>query len=203
MGDIILTAPVVKSLGEAYPQMTIDYLVHQRYAALVKRFAPAPHNVLSFPPDIGAAQLPAYARQLATSDYDLVIDLHDSLRSKLLRRYFRGAERRVYRKPRLRRWLLFYLWLDRFQADYSVLAEYLNAAQLSGQGAGQRPRMAVDPEDTGATLQRFGLQENYLVCLPGAAWPQKIVAAPALCGTLYPVRSSLVRAAGAAGRPGG
>ena len=173
IGDIILTAPVIKSLVEAYPQMTIDYLVHHRYAELVKRLAPAPHNVLSFPKDVGATQLPAFARQLAASDYDLVIDLHDSLRSKLLRRYFRGAELRLYRKPRLRRWLLFYLWLDRFQLDYSVVQEYLHAAQLAPEGASQRPQMAVDPHEASATVRRFGLPENYLVCVPGAAWPQK------------------------------
>ena len=173
MGDIILTAPVIRLLSESDPQMTIDYLVHDRYVPLVARFAPAPHNVLSFPADVGATQLPAYARQLAASDYDLVIDLHDSLRSKLLRRYFQGAELRVYRKPRLRRWMLFYLWLDRFEPDYSVVREYLSAAQLSAPEAPPRPQMAVDPQEAGETLQRFGLQENYLVCVPGAAWPQK------------------------------
>ncbi|MEE9161532.1 MAG: glycosyltransferase family 9 protein [Candidatus Neomarinimicrobiota bacterium] len=168
-----MTAPVVAALKSDSPDITIDYLVHERFAPLVRHFDPPPDHVISFRPDVRAGHLPGYARDLAATGYDVVIDLHDSLRSKLLRRYFGGAELRIYRKPRLRRWLLFYLWINRFPADYSVTAEYLRFARLSVEGAALHPRMRVDPELARETRQRFGLGEGYVACIPGAAWPQK------------------------------
>ncbi|MFB0515617.1 MAG: glycosyltransferase family 9 protein, partial [Candidatus Neomarinimicrobiota bacterium] len=110
---------------------------------------------------------------LAKEQYDLVLDLHNSLRSKIVRQYFRTAQLRVYRKPRLKRWLLFYLWLNRFAPDFSVVGEYLRYAGLSVPEAERSPRMAVPADTARETCKRFGLNHGYLACIPGAAWPQK------------------------------
>ena len=173
IGDIILTAPVVAALRADSPDTTIDYLVHDRFASLVRHFDPSPDHIIPFPRDVRARQLPGYARNLAATGYDVVIDLHASLRSRLLRRYFGGAELRIYRKPRLRRLLLFYLYINRFPADYSVAAEHLRFALLSVEGAAIHPRLRVEPDLARETRQRLGLAEGYLACIPGAAWPQK------------------------------
>ena len=173
MGDIILSAPVIPALRQTYPHLAIDYLVHERFSSLVRHFDPPPHEVIPFPPGIGAARLPAFARDLARTDYQLVIDLHNSLRSNILRRYFRKAEVRIYRKPRYRRWLLFYLWLNRFDPEFSVVGEYLRYAGLLASESERRPRLAVDGDAAREMRRRFGLDGGYLVCVPGAAWPQK------------------------------
>ncbi len=173
MGDIILTAPVINALRQTYPDITIDYLVHEQFQTLVSHFDPPPQRVIPFPATVKAAQLPAYARKLAQGDYDLVLDLHDSIRSKLLRRFFPGAQLRVYRKPRLRRWLLFNLWINRFGPDFSVVSEYLRYAGLDLPAPERRPRMSLGADDTTEVLRRYGLEPGYLACVPGAAWPQK------------------------------
>lgn len=173
MGDIILTAPVIQALYHTYPDITIDYLVHERFSPLVHHFDPPPHEIISFPPTIGPSRLTAFARKLAREGYDLVIDLHDSLRSKILRRYFHSAELRIYRKPRLRRWLLFYLHLNRFEPDFSVVGEYLRYAGLSAPETERRPRLAVQADTATDTCKRYSLNEDYLACIPGATWPRK------------------------------
>jgi len=170
IGDIVLTAPVVPALMTRYPEASIDYLTHAHFAPIVERFDPRPQAVLPFP-GIGARELPAYSRQLAQKNYSLVVDLHDSLRSKVLRRYFKGAEVRVYRKPRLKRWLLFNLRINRYAPDFSVAREYLRYAGLAG--AGVRPAMQLTGEEGAAARARFGLPTDYLTLVPGAAWPQK------------------------------
>lgn len=173
MGDIILTAPVINALRQSYPDHTIDYLVHEQFQSLVSHFDPPPHRVIPFPAAVAAAQLPAYARKLAQGDYDLVIDLHDSIRSKLLRRFFPGAQLRVYRKPRLKRWLLFYLLINRYSPDFSVVSEYLQYAGLDLPARERRPRISLGADETVEVLHRYGLEPGYLACVPGAAWPQK------------------------------
>ncbi len=173
MGDIILTAPVINALRQTYPDLTIDYLVHEQFQTLVSHFDPPPHRVIAFPLAIKSAQLPAYARKLARGEYDLVLDLHDSMRSKLLRRFFPGAQLRVYRKPRLKRWLLFNLWINRFPPDFSVVSEYLRYAGLDLPAREHQPRMSLGADETVDVLRRYGLEPGYLACVPGAAWPQK------------------------------
>ncbi|MEE9466099.1 MAG: glycosyltransferase family 9 protein, partial [Candidatus Neomarinimicrobiota bacterium] len=174
IGDIVLTAPVIQALRRSYPDLHIDYLVHERYRTLVDHFAALPDSVIPFPPSIGTAQLPAYGRQLAREGYELVIDLHDSLRSKILRKYLRPAEMRIYRKPRMKRWLLFYLWVNRFSPDFSVVGEYLLYAGLDAAQEEHCPRMTVDSDKSQQVCARLGLDQEYLVCIPGAAGPQKI-----------------------------
>ncbi|MCH7859456.1 MAG: hypothetical protein IID14_07120 [Candidatus Marinimicrobia bacterium] len=173
MGDIILTAPVINALRQTYPDLTLDYLVHEQFQTLVSHFDPPPERVIPFPAAMKATRLPAYARELAQADYDLVLDLHDSLRSKLLRRFFPEAQRRVYRKPRLKRWLLFNLWINRFPPDFSVVNEYLRYAGLDLPAKERQPRMSLGADESMEVLRRYGLEPGYLACVPGAAWPQK------------------------------
>ncbi len=172
LGDIVLTEPVVAALIEKYPEYSIDYLVLERFAPLVAHFEHRPDEILAFPPAITTRELPAYSRRLASKGYDLVIDLHDSLRSKLLRRAFKGSSLRRYQKPRLNRWLLFYLHLNRFSKDFSVVREYLRYAGLEA-SAPTAPRMQCAADPIAAVQEAFNLADEYLVCIPGAAWPQK------------------------------
>jgi len=173
IGDIILSIPVIQAIQQTHTDLSVDYLVHERFSPLVRHFDPPPRKVISFPPAVGAAELPAFARSLATADYGLVIDLHNSLRSKVVRRYFPTAEVRVYQKPRFKRWLLFYLWLNRFDPEFSVVDEYLRYAGCLLPEGEPRPRLSYDTDTAVEICQRFGLVQGHLVCVPGAAWPQK------------------------------
>jgi heptosyltransferase-2 len=173
IGDIILTAPVIKALRQANPDMTVDYLVHERFQSLVGHFDPPPQNIVAFPSMIGARQLGQYARNLATTGYDIVIDLHDSLRSRILRRAFRGMDMRIYRKPRYNRFLLFYLWINHFPPDFSIVGEYLRFSGLKLPVLDRRPRLYLSSLETDSICTRFGLSDNYLTCIPGATWRQK------------------------------
>jgi ADP-heptose:LPS heptosyltransferase len=117
--------------------------------------------------------LPQYAREFPAKGYDLVIDLHDSLRSKLIRKLVKCSELRIYRKPRLNRWLLFKLHVNRFPANFSVVDRYLDYSGLKGYNIDPRPKMYVDEAIIGTVRQKYGLHKPYTVCIPGAAWPQK------------------------------
>ncbi len=173
LGDIVLTAPVIAGLKKVYPGVHIDYLVHRRFSAIVQRFAVVPDNIIEFNEDTTVAELPSYARNISREAYDLVIDLHDSLRSKIIRKFVNCSQLRIYRKPRLKRWLLFKLHINRFTPDFSVIGSYLNYAGLKGQNIDLIPKMLVDESLIDSVVQKYGLLRPYTVCIPGAAWPQK------------------------------
>jgi lipopolysaccharide heptosyltransferase II len=173
LGDIVLSSTVVGLLRERNPDLIIDYLVHERFSPLVAQFDPPPHNIISFPPSAQARDLPGFARALAGNRYDLVIDLHDSLRSKFLRRLLKPIDLRVYRKPRLKRWLLFYGYINRFREDYAVVSESLRYAGLKDPTGNSKPKLAVSDSEAGEICERFDLHQDIISCVPGAAWPQK------------------------------
>lgn len=173
LGDVVLTSPVITALRRTYPQAKIDFLVHAHFSSIVSRFATAPDNIIPFNPATGALGLVPFARKLSRNNYDLLIDLHDSLRSKVLRKLIRAGEKRIYRKPRLRRFLLFYLWLNRFKPDFGVVNEYLRFAGVAA-APGSRPQMTVDKDQLPAALANAGLRPGFVAVVPGAAWPRKV-----------------------------
>lgn len=173
LGDIVLSSAVVNVLRARYPNLSIDFLVHERFSPIVEHFDPLPNNILSFPRTTSARQLPAFARELSENHYDLVIDLHDSLRSKVLRRLLKSPALRTYHKPRFKRWLLFYGHLNRFSADYSVVREYLRFAGLDDVSEDTRPQLTLSNSRANEICGQFGLSPNSIACVPGAAWPQK------------------------------
>ena len=145
LGDVVLTAPVVAELKRRRPDAHIDYLVHARFSPLVARFRVPPDRIIPFPLALRAGQLPAYARDISSAGYDLLIDLHDSLRSKILRKWIRADTKKIYAKPRLKRTLLFQFGIDRFDDDYSVVGEYLAHAGLGRPDPLPEPELAVEP----------------------------------------------------------
>jgi lipopolysaccharide heptosyltransferase II len=173
LGDIVLSSTVVGLIREHNPDLIIDYLVHERFSSIVAHFDPSPHNIIPFPPSTRARDLPGYAKDLARNRYDLVIDLHDSLRSRFLRRLLKPIDLRVYRKPRWKRWLLFYGYINRFNEDYAVVSEYLRYAGLNDPTEMSRPKLAISNSEAGEICERYGLQQGIICCVPGAAWPQK------------------------------
>lgn len=173
MGDIILSAPLIPALFESIPDIHIDYLVHERFSPLIRHFDPPPQNVIPFPPQIRAPQLPQFVRTLAAKKYDLVIDLHNSLRSRIVRRLIKTDDLRIYRKPRFKRMLLFYLWLNYFDTDFSVVHEYLRYARLGHHQEVSPPQMNVKQDFVSDVARKFGVDLDCVVCVPGAAWPRK------------------------------
>jgi lipopolysaccharide heptosyltransferase II len=103
IGDIVLASPLVRVLRRHAPGARIDFLVKSGYADLV-RFSPHLSGVIEFPSHGGLKDLLALRRRIADARYDLIVDLHDSIRSRML---CVGAARVVrVRKRKLARFCL-------------------------------------------------------------------------------------------------
>lgn len=89
LGDVAMTVPVVYSLAERYPQADITVLSRPFARPL---FADMPDNVHFRGADLGCyhgtAGMFRLFRELKREGYDMVADLHDVLRTKLLRAFF-------------------------------------------------------------------------------------------------------------------
>ncbi len=83
VGDVVLSSPLVRALHGRFPDCQIDFLVKAEYADLV-RFHPHVAHVIQFPGGGTLGDLARLRRTVRSSGYDLVIDIHDSLRSRYL-----------------------------------------------------------------------------------------------------------------------
>ncbi len=97
MGDVALTVPALRAVLEPHAEVTATLVTRPLFAPF---FAGLPRLTL-ITPDLGryggVAGLRRLYRELqATGDYDAVIDLHDVLRTQVLRLFFRAAGVPVY-----------------------------------------------------------------------------------------------------------
>ncbi len=84
IGDIVLSTPLLRVLRARFPESQIDYVTRTEYAGLVRHNANL--NVThEFDAATGFTGLRELKRKFRRERYDLVIDLHNSIRSRYLR----------------------------------------------------------------------------------------------------------------------
>ena len=81
VGDVVLTSPAIEALRRAWPRARIVYAVKARLAHLV-RANPNVDQVLTLDPGEGPL---SFARKLRAARCETVLDLHNKIRSKILR----------------------------------------------------------------------------------------------------------------------
>jgi len=132
VGDIVLSSLLVRVFRQRFPHAQIDYLVKSEFADLV-RYNPHVSRVLEFPQNGRFKDLADFRRQILNEKYDLIIDLHDSLRS----RYVCAGTPRVVRvkKRKVARFILVKSKWDVYElfgGAPSVAERYLETVQPFG-----------------------------------------------------------------------
>ena len=174
MGDIILTLPALKILKTRFPHAHVDVLVKARYRDLLQS-QPQVDDLLVLEEGEGIFSL---ARRLRQRSYDLVVDLHANLRSRLLGLLLR-AERtlRVKKRPLRRR--LMVLFHRRPAPRVHTVDLYLDTLRPLGVEAGREaPRLSLRPnerQEADRFLDDLGpvRQKPFVGLHPGARWPGK------------------------------
>lgn len=180
IGDIILASPLIRSLRTAYPAAQIDFLVKSEYAVLLHH---NPHlsSILELHSDT-ADELWTLMNSIRKTGYDAVIDIHNSLRSRVIR-WFSGARRiGVVDKRVIRRFILVNLHRNVYDSVVPVAKRYLEAARIVGAGDDEQPLEFFVPEETGGivhaklTQKKIPSRAGLIAFVPGAKhatkrWP--------------------------------
>jgi lipopolysaccharide heptosyltransferase II len=132
VGDIVLSSLLVRALRQRFPALQIDFVVKTEFAELV---ADNPHlnRVIAFPTGGTYRDLRTLRRAIRRAGYDLIIDIHDSLRSRFLcagaRNVVRVNKRKIPRFFLVKfKWNL-YQW---FGGAPGVAERYLETVQHLG-----------------------------------------------------------------------
>ncbi len=99
LGDVLLTTPVLRELAVAFPRAELHYLTRERYRELLAH-NPCVTRIHTVPGRPGPVTLLKTGKRLRTLGFDLVIDLHRSFRSHLVRTALGATSEIVYRGDR-------------------------------------------------------------------------------------------------------
>lgn len=101
LGDVVLTTPLLRALHARWPGVRITYVTAAAWAPVLAG-SPRVQRVVALAP---GESVPSLARRVRDT-YDLQLDLHGSLRTRLLRWRLGGAWRGVARRRAARRRLI-------------------------------------------------------------------------------------------------
>lgn len=140
MGDIIYTSPVVRCLKNQLENVEIHYLTKSNFKFLLADNPYVDHLHLLQP------KLSDTIKLLKNEQFDYVIDLHNSLRSALVRMKL-GVKSSTYKKERIKKWLAIKLKINFIKPDHLV-DRYLKTVDFLGI---KNDHQAIDyflPKDT-------------------------------------------------------
>ncbi len=123
IGDVLLTTPLFRAIRHRYPAARITVLTKQAYAPLLSH-NPHIERVIGVDPD---RSLTSLAAELRAGQYTHRLDLHDSVRSRMLRALMPGRWG-TYPKHRLARAFLIYAKRNRYRDRRPVAERYFSAA---------------------------------------------------------------------------
>jgi heptosyltransferase-2 len=177
IGDVLLTTPLLRAIRRRHPTGRITVLTKSAYAPLLED-NPSVDALITLRPD---GSLPALAAQIRSAGFTHLLDLHDNLRSRILRALAPGPWR-GYPKYRAARALLIHGKRDRYPVHRPVPERYFAAARgLEVRPDGEPPEFFLGAPavgEVGRWLEQTGLGASrpLLAVAPGAAhatkqWP--------------------------------
>jgi len=195
VGDIVLSSLLVRVLRQHFPQSEIDYLVKAEFSELMQH-NPYLTRVIQFPTNGTFHDLRSLRRDIRQRNYGVIIDIHDSLRSRYLcfgaHRAVRIDKRRIARFFLVKfKWNL-YGW---FGGAPSVAERYLETVRQFGITNDDNglelfvPDSAHEKVNAFLASSRFNSSKPLIAVCPAAKhqnkmWPQERFAeAAATLGT--------------------
>ncbi len=124
LGDVLLLTPLIRALRTRHPDATITALTKECWGPLLSANPHLSEVITAAPGD----RLVALARQLRRADYTHRLDLHGSVRSRVLRLLVPG-EWHGYDARRRERKLLLHARQDTYRLRVPVAERYFEAAE--------------------------------------------------------------------------
>ena len=124
IGDIVLTSPVIRCLKKQVEGARIHYLVKQKFGTLVSA-NPFIDKVHLFENDLNKT-----IKELKSENFDYIIDLHNNMRSSLVKLRIRAIPF-SFHKQNFNKWLLVHLKINRLPG-ISIVDRYLDTVKTFG-----------------------------------------------------------------------
>jgi ADP-heptose:LPS heptosyltransferase len=171
-----MTTPLIRSLRKRFPYARIDMVVREDYGDLVK-YNPHLDTVILFPHDKGVITLLTLARRLSRERYDIIYDVHRSLRSRLLMLAVSGGTKLRYPRQYFRRALMLIFKITRLQSTIRLAIRWFGPlARFDVHYDFKATEIFVSSEAKSAVIQKFpelASKDSWVGLVPSARWPGK------------------------------
>jgi lipopolysaccharide heptosyltransferase II len=131
IGDIVLSSPLLRALRTRFPKSQIDYVTRKEYAELVRSNQNINYTY-EFDTAEGFNGLRALKKRIQKEGYDLLVDIHGSLRSRYVRAFMGTAHVVTVDKREKERAALIKLKKDLYKENVPVSQRYIEAVAQFG-----------------------------------------------------------------------
>lgn len=175
MGDIILTTPLIELAAKTFPLARIDFCTKERFTYLV-RSNPKIHKVIKAKNELTFSALKDLRLLIKMSNYNMIIDLQNNLRSFYLRTV-QDAKTEVFNKHSFKKFLLVNFKINMLKQEPSVLQRYQKTIQkYSGKNDNDSvttPLLYTDPVSERSIDNMLNSLEldiqTKLICIPAVS----------------------------------
>mgnify|MGYP006304345295 CR=1 FL=1 len=176
LGDIVNLTAIFSVLRDHYPEAQIDFVIKKQFQSIID---PNNYNinVIAYDAATGLTGWRKICRQLQGVKYDYFLDMHNNIRSKILKFYLKNVRTATFKKPRIRRFLLFYMLVNTFPKSFNLVSEYLKVLKIlkinATYGKTEILLQQSVQDFAGELLRKKGIGKDFVVILPIAAWKNK------------------------------
>ncbi|MFZ1978565.1 MAG: glycosyltransferase family 9 protein, partial [Bacteroidota bacterium] len=157
LGDIVLTTPFVRAVRARFPDAQIDFLLRQEFSELLQ-YHPALSRLLKYDTQSGFSGLRTLKNSLQYEHYDIIFDLHKSLRSRYLCFLIGAKEIRSIKKRIVPRTLLVQCGINIYGRIISAADRYLETGRSYGIiNDGQGPELFIPEIVRGSISAKMGV----------------------------------------------
>jgi len=183
IGDILLSTPFIRQVKKTYPKAKIDFIVKNIYKDLLD-FNPHLNKLYSLKLNKGRKELKELKVLLRECSYNVILDLHNNLRSNYLKRGIHAEKIYSIKKEKIKQTLLVQFKINLYKTETPIPDKYLAVAKdydILDDGKGLDLYWNKNTTDTARTkMMSLGLDlNNRFICLaPGAGfytkrWPEE------------------------------
>ena len=122
LGDTVLITPVLRELKARFPESHITTIVKDKYAPVFHHNPNVDKCIVMYTDGVhnGLNGLRRFVRELRRDEYDVFIDLHRNLRSRMITSRVRAKQRMWYKKRRWRRSAMVHAHWFRLEPRHTV-----------------------------------------------------------------------------------
>ncbi len=177
IGDIVQATSPLKSIRDRFPNARLDFMTLSHYSQLVEGHHHI-NRVVKINKNESIITL-IYLGKEINKAYDLVIDLHNSIRTKIMRKAINKDKVCVYKKPRWDRFKLFQFHKNNFTDGFnqrSLFHKHLWPFLGKENVVPATSLTVTDQEKKRAQgiFSRVDIDRELIVIIPGAAWQRKV-----------------------------
>jgi len=124
IGDIVLTTPVIRNLKTQLPDTEIHYCTKKAFQSILKA------NPYIDKIHVLDDELPSLIKQLQKEGFDFVVDLHNNLRTKIIKTRLQ-VNSRSFEKINLQKWLMVNLKINKLP-NIHIVDRYMDTVKPLG-----------------------------------------------------------------------